>query len=66
MQGSGFLQGLGAGVAGTLLAGGAAIYSLYAGDGLSQGPPVIRSVVDWTYANLGLSLPVFALLAAAE
>jgi hypothetical protein len=62
-QRSGFLQGLGAGVAGTLLVGAAVLYSLHAGDGFDQGPPVFRAAAAWVYANLGLSLPVFALLA---
>ena len=60
---SAFLQGMSAGVLVTLLAGGAMAYGLQAGQEFNRAPPDIRGMLNFVYANLGLSLPVFAALA---
>jgi hypothetical protein len=67
-RGRHFLQGLGAGAAGSLVGGVALLYLL---DGqavisLANGPlPDAQSWLDWAQANLGSSIPVFALLLIA-
>jgi len=63
-----FLQGLGAGAAGSLVGGVALLYLLegQALISLGAGPlPDAESWIDWAQANLGSSIPVFALLFVA-
>ena len=62
---TGFFHGLTAGAVGSLLAGLVVLYVL-AARGLVQfeifDPPAIGRILNWTYANLGLSIPVFMLV----
>lgn len=55
------MQGLTVGGIGTLLVGSLVIFGLRDGVGAS-GVPALDEMLAWVYANLGLSLPVFALL----
>jgi len=57
-----FLQGLAAGSLGALLVGLLVLYALRASPNVSAMPGMADALV-WLRANLGLSLPVFALLA---
>jgi hypothetical protein len=63
-----FLQGLAAGVLGTLVGGSALLYTL-AHYGLLAFPgnrlPDLNHWLDWVYLNLGSSIPVFAILLLA-
>lgn len=63
-----FLQGLAAGVFGTLVGGTALIYTL-AHLGILAFPdhrlPELGHWLDWAYLNLGSSIPVFAVLLLA-
>ncbi len=59
---SGFVQGLGIGAFGTLFVWFAMAYSLQPGSAAVSGFPALDEALAWVYANLGLSLPVFALL----
>jgi len=61
-QSSGFAQGLSIGAVGTLLIGSALLYSLQPDSRGASGFPALDDAYTWVYANLGLSLPVFALL----
>lgn len=64
---SGFVQGLAAGAIGTSMMGVALVYVLHVQGIIHvswlQVPP-IRDVLSWVYDNLGLSIPVFALVLA--
>ena len=65
VTGRGFLQGLATGVFAAGALGVAAIYVLETG-ALDEGSSTLaqfRTLVAWLYRNLGLSIPVFALLA---
>ena len=59
---SAFVQGLSVGALGTLLVWFVLIYSLQPGSTAASGFPALDEALAWTYANLGLSLPVFGLL----
>ncbi len=61
-QRSGFVQGLSIGALGTLFVWFALVYSLQPGSTAVYGFPALDEALAWTYANLGLSLPVFGLL----
>ncbi len=61
-QHSGFVQGLSIGALGTLFVWFALVYSLQPGSTAVSGFPALDESLAWIYANLGLSLPVFALL----
>ena len=61
-HGSGFAQGLSIGAVGTLLIGSALIYGLQSDSRGAAAFPALDEAYAWVYANLGLSLPVFALL----
>ena len=63
-----FLRGFGAGALGTLLGGGAALYTLSRMGWIHFGDSAVSDPGDWlhwAYTNLGSSIPVFALLLLA-
>jgi hypothetical protein len=67
-KGRRFLQGLGAGAGGSLVGGAALLYLLDRQALVSFSNGLLQDTggwLDWAYANLGLSIPVFALLLAA-
>ena len=60
-----FLQGMLAGLTGTLVGGAAFVYALARAELVELNDSGIGSPsawLDWAYTNLGLSIPVFALL----
>lgn len=59
---SGFVQGLTIGAITTMLVGLAALYSVHPVSSAAPAFPALHHALAWVYANLGLSLPVFALL----
>ena len=63
-----FLQGMLAGLTGTLVGGAAFVYVLARAELIELGETAISSPdawLDWAYTNLGSSIPVFALLLIA-
>ncbi len=62
MRRSGFVQGLGVGAIGTLLGWLGLMYGLQPRGAAGAGLPAVDDALAWVYANLGLSMPVFALL----
>ena len=63
-----FLQGMLAGLTGTLVGGAALVYALARAELVELSDSAISSPgawLDWAYTNLGLSIPVFALLLIA-
>jgi hypothetical protein len=60
-----FLQGMVAGLTGTLVGGIALVYALARANIVELGSSATSSAgvwLDWAYTNLGLSIPVFAVL----
>ncbi len=63
-----FLQGMLAGLTGTLVGGAAIVYALARAELVELSDSAVGSPgawLDWAYTNLGLSIPVFALLLIA-
>jgi hypothetical protein len=68
MQRKDFLQGMMAGMTGTLVGGVALVYALARADVLELGDSSVGSPGEWllwAYTNLGSSIPVFAILLIA-
>ena len=64
----GFLEGLTIGMFGSAVGAGALLFMLRRGDFVSFSIghlPEIGPWLDWAYANLGMSIPVFAAIATA-
>lgn len=67
-RGADFLEGLTIGMFGSAVGAGALLFMLRRGDFVSfsiEDLPTIGPWLDWAYANLGMSIPVFAAIAAA-
>jgi hypothetical protein len=67
-RGGGFLEGLTVGMFGSAVGAGALLYLLRRGDFVSFSIgqlPDIGPWLNWAYANLGMSIPVFAAIAIA-
>ena len=67
-RGGGFLEGLTIGMFGSAVGAGALLFMLRRGDFVSfsiEDLPTIGPWLDWAYANLGMSIPVFAAIATA-
>jgi len=63
-----FLQGMLAGLTGTLVVGASLVYMLARADLVQMGDSAFggpAAWLDWAYTNLGMSIPVFALLLIA-
>ena len=68
MQRKNFLQGMVAGLTGTLVGGTALVYALARANLLELADTAISSPdawLEWAYSNLGSSIPVFAVLLIA-
>ncbi|MFQ5608990.1 MAG: hypothetical protein ACE5F8_01820 [Woeseiaceae bacterium] len=68
MQRRDFLQGMVAGLTGTLVGGAAVVYALARADLVELTDSAISSPsawLEWAYTNLGSSIPVFAVLLIA-
>ena len=67
-KGQNFVEGLTAGVFGSIVGAGALLYILSRNQLVSFAPerlPDFGSYLNWTYTNLGSSIPVFAILLLA-
>ena len=67
-KGRNFVEGLTAGVLGSMLGASALLYILTRNKLVSFSPerlPDVGDVLNWTYTNLGSSIPVFAVLLLA-
>ena len=67
-RGADFLEGLTIGMFGSAVGAGALLFMLRRGDFVSfsiERMPEIGPWLDWAYANLGMSIPVFAAIAVA-
>ena len=65
---AGFVEGLTLGMLGSAVAASALLYALHRGQFISfsaEAMPNIASLLDWAYANLGMSIPVFATILVA-